>query len=195
MNLRKNKGFTIIELLIVITILGFLMATFANKMINQVTMKANDAAREENLSSLRTIVGQLQSEYSVPPLTGKGRKYPEDCQKTTSDLYACLKKIRAFDTEEVLFETLADPKYGQLVGDAGEPYVYKYAASDHGFKICAYLENQASFTKLNADKEGKIKGNLADATEAIDNMFCVVSGSGVDDLVAGDVKTQEPSSL
>lgn len=81
---KDNKGFTLIELMIVMSILGILL-TIAQPMYRESTIKAKEAVLMENLFSLRDVIDQFyvdKGHYpdSLEDLTGSGyiRMIPKD---------------------------------------------------------------------------------------------------------------------
>ncbi|PCI24745.1 hypothetical protein COB57_03125 [Candidatus Peregrinibacteria bacterium] len=103
-----------------------------------------DMQREGDLFSMRTVISSLQKEYGATPLSGLGDKYPPECLNESSNLYLCLKKMRVFDSEEILIEVLSGPLLGETVPGSEEVFSYKYSANENGFKICSFLEGEKS---------------------------------------------------
>ena len=64
--IRNNKGFTLIEIMIVMTIIGILM-TIAQPMYKESTIKAREAVLMENLFTLRDVIDQFYLDKSAYP--------------------------------------------------------------------------------------------------------------------------------
>ncbi len=89
--MRKNTGFTIVELLIVVVIIGIL-AAIVIVAYNGVTSKAHDTTVQSDLSSL---VKKLEAEkvtlgrYPVPPTAAMGIRISKDSYRDQNNLYYC----------------------------------------------------------------------------------------------------------
>jgi prepilin-type N-terminal cleavage/methylation domain-containing protein len=64
----KKNGFTLVELLVVISIIGFL-ATSSLVLLNNARINARDARRRADLSQLRKAVDMYVQHYGAPPIT------------------------------------------------------------------------------------------------------------------------------
>lgn len=182
MNKFRNSGFTLIEMLIVITIIGLLAAMIMRNFGDSAGVQARDAERVNAMSQIATIISSMQTKYHVPPMSGGGTKYPDECTGDEDKvLMDCFKKLRVASDDE-LMEMFNDPKEGVNVGNSNETFGYRYAANKNAFKLCAPLEDQGAFDKLNAD----IAGNLGTKDEdGAVNMYCLVKGPNVWDNVTG----------
>ena len=90
-NMFKTSGVTLIEMLIVITIIGVLAATIAKTLGAIGGVSARDAGRIHAVQQIATMLSSLQNRYHVPPLTNRG-KYPPDCKTSApADLFKCFK--------------------------------------------------------------------------------------------------------
>ena len=82
----KKKGFTLIELVVVVAIILLLAATLAPKLRKEVA-KAKDAKSVAALGSLRTAANIFYADREVAPsgLAGDSKLYLFDATATTSD--------------------------------------------------------------------------------------------------------------
>ena len=76
-SLKNNRGFTLIELMIVMSILGILL-TLAQPMYRESTIKAREAVLMENLFTMRDVIDQ----YYVDK-----ERYPDSLDDLASDSY------------------------------------------------------------------------------------------------------------
>lgn len=76
-SLSTNRGFTLIELMIVMTLIGIL-AAIAQPQFHQYTIRAREAALKEDLFTLREVIDQYYGD--------KG-KYPDDLQELVDNRY------------------------------------------------------------------------------------------------------------
>lgn len=75
--LKNNHGFTLIELMIVMTIVGILL-TIAQPMYKESTIKAKEAVLMENLFSLRDVIDQFYVDKN---------KYPDSLDELAENQY------------------------------------------------------------------------------------------------------------
>ena len=174
----NNKGFTLIEILIVITIIGVLAALVAGTLGDLGGRKSRDAIRISDVSQIATMVSSLQNRFHIPPVaTGMptSTKYPNDC-KAGNNLGTCLKALHVASSDEELAELLSDPKQGATIGSENKTFQYYYAADTKAFKVCTYLEDQGAFEKLNATSDGTLSNSL-DSGDDTAYMHCVTHGN------------------
>lgn len=173
----RKQGFTLIEILIVITIIGVLAALSAQALGMFGGAKSRDSVRISDTQQIATIIGSLQNRFHVPPMSNPTTtKYPTAC-KSGEDLAKCLKTLKVMSDQE-LYDVLTDPKQGvELTG--GKPFEYYYVAKPHGFKVCARMEDQGAFENINATDSGVMQKIEASDGESA-NMHCIVQGKGVD---------------
>jgi general secretion pathway protein G len=106
----KNKGFTLIELMIVIAIIGIL-ATLAIPTYKYANIRAKEAVLKENLFRLRDTLDQFYAD--------RGR-YPETLEELVKEGY--LRKIpldpmtKTNDTWELIYEELAEGEEDKIPG-------------------------------------------------------------------------------
>lgn len=185
----KPKGFTLIEILIVITLIGVLAALVAGALGAFGGAKARDAVRISDLNQVATMVGSLQNRFHVPPLSGKGRKYPNDCKTEGGNLEKCFQVLKMVPDGE-LYELLSDPKQGATIGS--NEFQYYYIASTDGFKVCAHMEDQGAFENMNANNTGVITSSV-EAGENTSHMHCVVHGRNIEEKPVNPITVTEPT--
>ena len=175
-SLKNNQsGFTFVELLVVIVIMAVLVAGTANYLFSQGGSKARDIERKNDLKQVAAMVEQFVSSYGEPPNTTlKNRKLKERTESCAAegykDVLLCFKELQYVAGEGI--EKLAeDPKEG-ILNDQGNAYVYLYAGTNNGWKLCALLENQTD-PDLNDDYSGL--GSYSDTPG--DRTYCVVSSN------------------
>ncbi|MBU2051903.1 type II secretion system GspH family protein [Patescibacteria group bacterium] len=66
--MRKNKGFTLIELIVVISIIGVLASLIINN-LNEARSRSRDAKRKQELSGLKTALRLYYNDYQTYPLS------------------------------------------------------------------------------------------------------------------------------
>lgn len=119
--LRNSRGFTLLELLTVITIIGIL-ATIAVPMYQRSVIKAKEAALKDDLYQMRESIDKYYADHGKYPTTLSvlvDSKYmrwvPVDPFTNTKDSWV---EVRGGDAEGVF-----DVKSGsELVGTNGTPY-------------------------------------------------------------------------
>lgn len=131
--IMNKKGFTIIELMIVITILGILMMVWFNSFDGQ---GAYDKVRTKTLKNVQVKVEEFKSQYGVyPNSSSTGRRYPTGCSVTgyesLMDCFVTLEWIVA-DTE-TYEETAYDPTEGERNSENNEYDLY-YGSANNGQK-------------------------------------------------------------
>jgi len=176
----KTKGFTLIEILIVITIIGVLAALSAGALSALGGAKSRDAVRISDLNQIATMVGSLTNRFHVAPMTTNGRKYPDKCKDGGAAMLGqCFLELKMVDKQSLL-ELLEDPKQGANVpGSSSNIFQYYYGvdAQGNGYKICAYMEDQGAFENINAQgSTGDGKEYTGGTLNAGEGMNCIVRG-------------------
>lgn len=104
--MKKNKGFTLIELIVVIAIIGSLTGLIVNN-LNDARARARDAKRKEELASLKTALRLYYNDNQSYPadLTGDLTDYIKVMPEST---YSQDDSGDGF-TLKVTLENLSDP--------------------------------------------------------------------------------------
>lgn len=126
MNIKICKGFTLIELMVVVVILGILstigLSTFKNSQI-----RSRDAKRKSNLSSVQRAVEMYYNDYGAYPSSSADGKIVVGGESI------------AWGSE---FKDAKDTIYmKELPSDSTGSSQYCYLSSGSGYKIYAKLEN------------------------------------------------------
>ncbi len=139
MRKNKNKGFTIIELLIVIAILGILGSILFVSISGKPTIKARDTKRIGDLNSLRLAVELYFSENQV---------YPTSLSSLVPDyIQAVPKDPRYADGSTNCGSTLFDDDYAYGVNSTTSPTRYYIAACLEGTRPAgSSTENFSTYT-------------------------------------------------
>ena len=113
----RKRGFTLIELMIVITLIGVLAAVILSVM-NPVTQqqKARDGRRKSDLEQIRTALEMYRADNNGIYLSGNGK---------ASDVLPGL-----------------SPYLSNFPSDPGS-YQYYYSGSSVSYSLCAYLERES----------------------------------------------------
>ncbi len=186
--LRQTQGFTLIEMLIVITIIGVLAAIVANSLGGFAGPKARDSVRIAELEQISTFISSLQNRFHTPPnisgVTATNKYYPENCQpgKGADKLYDCFVELR-IDDPEPLKELFSDPKQGETVNNG--KFAYYYGATSSAFKVCAFMEDTGGFENMNATSTGVQQSTVPSDADGKAYMHCIAQGTKAWDI-SGD---------
>ena len=107
--IMKNKGFTLIELIVVIAIIGTLTGLIINN-LNDARARARDAKRKQDLTSLKTALRLYYNDNQTYPvnLTGFSGDYIKVMPEYKPGSYAQTDSGNGF-TIKVTLENLSDP--------------------------------------------------------------------------------------
>jgi general secretion pathway protein G len=140
MNRRKQRGFTLIELIVVVTIIGIL-AGVAISNVRYAQQKARESALKHDLFEMRKAIDDYYADK---------QKYPESLQALASDKY--LRKLPKdpitgnADWEEVQASTdpndptASDPSKTEATGGAPGIYDVHSIAAGNGLDGTPYKE-------------------------------------------------------
>ncbi len=128
--LRSSRAFTLIELLIVITIIGILAVALLPR-ITAGPAKARDAQRKADLSQIATILAVYADDNSGA--------YPWD---TVGTAPTCVSDYSTYLIASGMTTVPEDPKADTVVGSCTQSYaVYE---TSNGFILAASLESSAA---------------------------------------------------
>lgn len=102
-----KKGFTLIELIVVIAIIGVLSTLVINN-LNDARVRARDAKRKEELSSLKTALRMYYNDHQA---------YPDNLENFSADYIKVVPEYDSYAPDEdsdgftlqVTLENLSDP--------------------------------------------------------------------------------------
>jgi prepilin-type N-terminal cleavage/methylation domain-containing protein len=184
----KNKaGFTLIELLIVIALIGILTAAAARLLGGDSGRAARDAGRVSNLQQIATQIESFKNRFGVPPLSSDRSNLPPDCKNNIPEnLAKCFAALQRDDKARVE-EMFTDERHGISVLETEHKYAYYYNADDNNYKICAFLEDQGAYERLNADANGKKRDEDQALSDTEAYMYCIAKGSKAWELDVSEV--------
>lgn len=139
----RNKGFTLVELLIVMAILGILVTLVAGGFRNA-QMRGRDAKRKSDLRELANSLELFFSDHNrYPPSSAGGQVL--GCPATTG---SCLWGSGEFtDGETIYFKEMPeDPSLGLN-------YYYRAFSGNQKFQVYTHLENPKDKNCLGGDCE------------------------------------------
>ncbi len=141
---NTKKAFTLVELLVVITILAILVTIWVT---NMNTEWAKDTKRMKSLSDVSIYLESFKQKYWVYPNSNStGRKYPSSwCSVNGYDsLVSCLVAQKVLVEDSQTYETVAfDPNEWEY-NDFDQEYAYYYGTANkwNKFKLCALAWKQ-----------------------------------------------------
>lgn len=117
MNINKRFGFTLVELLVVMSIMGILTVVLASSFVNS-QERSRDAARKANLKSLSDALNMYYADNG---------KYPAEI--TFGDEFK--------DKNIIYMKKLPLEKSNKR-----KPFIYKVSTDEKSFKLFSNLENK-----------------------------------------------------
>ena len=153
LKLRKNKkGFTLVELIVVIAIMAVLAGTIAGVTVSQLNKQTNNTAKSE-AKSLASDLHNFMIDYKLPKvMDGTTEKWKEGAAIDTAEKLAYA--VSAFVTENNQGANIKVVSLGEEVKTppekndniTTETYVENYKAGDHKFYAVVYVETAATAT-------------------------------------------------
>ena len=145
--LRFNKGFTLVELLVVIVILGIL-ATIGLASFNSSQMKGRDSKRKSDLKEVAAALELYYSDYGSYPSSDNGRII--GCPSSSVTGYCFWGSSEFTDVKTTYMKIVpGDPRSGE--------YFYRTVVLDsvnnQAYQLYAHLENSEDINCL-PDEEG-----------------------------------------
>ena len=153
LKLRKNKkGFTLVELIVVIAIMAVLAGTVAGVTVSQLNKQTNNTAKSE-AQTLASDLHNFMIDYRLPKvMDGATEKWKEGAAIDTAEklTYA----VNAFVTENNQGANIKVVSLGEEVKTppvkndniTTETYVENYRAGEHKFYAVVYVEMAATAT-------------------------------------------------
>jgi type II secretion system protein G len=143
MNIRKQTGFTIVELLIVIVVIGIL-AAITIVAYNGIQSRATDSTRRSDVNSVRKAIEAEYTQTGQYPLAGNGSS---TC--LSAPHWACwgFTPETRFVRSEFLQKMPQDPKYydsaacGYPNSFATRAYYYSVTSDRQGYTVGTFLES------------------------------------------------------
>lgn len=132
---KRNQGFTIVELLIVIVVIGILAALVLNS-FQGVQARARDTERRTDINAVAT---QLEVYYN------DNGGYPSKADIDLADNSWALANLKGLDVE-----ALKDPK-GNLIDVAGSTYTYAPLPANCATGACTSFTLEADLEKSTPD--------------------------------------------
>jgi general secretion pathway protein G len=141
--MMRRKGFTLIELVVVILILGILAGVAAPKMLNT-SAKATDNGLKQTLSIIRDAIELHQSQNgSLPPCTAPGANFRAALVPFMRGPFPkCPVGPAAAQDNDIV------PVSGVPTGDAAPTSGWKYS-TDTGEFICNFASPSATDASVN----------------------------------------------
>jgi general secretion pathway protein G len=149
MKLSQNKGFTLVELLVVISIIGIL-SSFAIVSLNSARMKARDALRKGDMAQLRTALNLYYDEDLEYPICGTWDEASGDFGATVDDADLtsgsnCYKNelnaALTSGTRPVMQLLPKEPKNPDNLASFNPTQIYRYVSDGTQYAVVYYLED------------------------------------------------------
>lgn len=139
--MQKNKGFTLVELLVVITILGIL-ATIGLVAFGSAQIRGRDAQRKSDLKQIASALEIFNADYGTYPTVNNGLIM--GCPTGSACTWGSSSALT--DNKTVYMKVVPkDPS-------SGHSYYYRTVSVDGiantGFQLFAYLENTQDPSKI-----------------------------------------------
>ncbi len=135
MNKQNKKGFTLIEILVVISIIGFIAAS-AMYALNNARVKARDAKRLSDIKILQKALEMYYDDNNLYPGGSNGWYYNDACDAT-----GFAGKISSIPSLSLFLSKVPDDPNNNIMANWG-CYWYNRLKNGQGYKLLIYPENR-----------------------------------------------------
>lgn len=151
---KKNKGFTLVELLVVISIIGIL-STFAIVSLNSAREKARDALRKGDMAQLRTALNLYYDDNNMYPVCDLWDTGEPDFGADTDLGASCynieLTSALASGTRPIMTLMPKDPRNPTNLnianGGGHDSYIYRYTSDPYGSEYVVVYQLESDLTE------------------------------------------------